>query len=214
MSKEFAKPEAANGSKTALVLIQGTGAVRAGIWARSAAINDNFALGTMLPQVAWAVQEKNYAVLVMNPNHGVDPKAKDKFTPMNEHCSYLWKSYVEPSGFKDVLIIAHSMGGKCLVEIQKKFAATFYHQVSRVALTDSMVISKKDIGAKEASFVDNNFLHYQASEYELGHAIPDEMRRSYPTCKHVSAGHSKHEYTTGTSWPMIQMQFDGHLDKF
>ena len=32
-----------------MVLIQGTGSVRAGIWARSASINDNFEIGSMIP---------------------------------------------------------------------------------------------------------------------------------------------------------------------
>ena len=43
------------------------GAVRAGLWARSVCINEDFELGSMLPQVNWAV-EKGYPVLVMNPN--------------------------------------------------------------------------------------------------------------------------------------------------
>lgn len=55
MSSEFYKPDLdENKKRTALVLIQGTGAVRAGIWARSVCINDNHQLGTMLPQVEWA----------------------------------------------------------------------------------------------------------------------------------------------------------------
>lgn len=42
MSSEFYKPDLdENSKKTALILIQGTGAVRAGIWARSVCINDN-----------------------------------------------------------------------------------------------------------------------------------------------------------------------------
>ena len=48
----FVSPEFINGKgdkKTAMVLIQGTGAVRAGIWARSVAINDCFENGSMLP---------------------------------------------------------------------------------------------------------------------------------------------------------------------
>ena len=50
MSKSFSKPnKISNKKKKALVLIQGTGAVRAGLWARSASINDNFEMGTMLP---------------------------------------------------------------------------------------------------------------------------------------------------------------------
>jgi hypothetical protein len=49
MSEEFRNPTPANQEKSALVLIQGTGTVRAGIWANSVAVNDCLELGTMLP---------------------------------------------------------------------------------------------------------------------------------------------------------------------
>jgi hypothetical protein len=72
MSEEFYAPTELNLSKTALVLIQGTGAVRAGIWARSVCINDSFELGSMLPQVQWAV-DQGYPFIIMNPNYNTDP---------------------------------------------------------------------------------------------------------------------------------------------
>ena len=56
MSKEFKEPnKQENSKKIAVVLIQGTGAVRAGIWARSVCINENIELGSMLPQLDWAI---------------------------------------------------------------------------------------------------------------------------------------------------------------
>lgn len=122
---------------------------------------------------------------------------------MAQHCTNVWKNFVEPAGFKKVLIIAHSMGGKCLIEIQKQFAKTFYKQVSHVALTDSHVIAKKNLDAKQAQFVQEKFLHYQASDFPLGTQIPQDMFKSSNSCQHISAGHHKHEYTTGISWPMI-----------
>ena len=33
---------------------------------------------------------------------------------MDGHCLDVWKDYVEKSGFKNLLIIAHSAGGRCL----------------------------------------------------------------------------------------------------
>lgn len=70
MSKEFISGDSqANEGKTAVVLIQGTGAVRSGIWTRSVCINDDMMRGSMLPQVEWAVM-KGYAVFVMDPNAG------------------------------------------------------------------------------------------------------------------------------------------------
>ena len=43
-------------------------------------------------------------------------------------------------------------------------------------------------------------VHYVACEEELG----TELKvRGKPTCPYVSAGHPKHEYTTGSAWPLI-----------
>ena len=107
-----------NENKTALVLIQGSGAVRPGIWARSVCINDCLEYGTMIKQTEWA-REKGYGVLIMNPNH-------ESNKSMEEHATLVWGDYVENSGFSNLFVIAHSAGGPCLTAIQKKYASTFY----------------------------------------------------------------------------------------
>ena len=93
MSEEFHNPIESNKEKTALVLIQGTGNVRAGQWARSVCVNDDFEKGTMLPQIDWAVNQKKYPVLVMNPNYNSDTLTK-KMIPlsntMSDHATHVW----------------------------------------------------------------------------------------------------------------------------
>lgn len=42
-------------------------------------------------------------------------------------------------------------------------------------------------------------IHYVASDQPLGSEVPGDSA----LCRHVSAGHKKHEYTTGKAWPMI-----------
>ena len=76
MSQEFKQPdkEANRQSRRACVLIQGTGAVRAGIWARSVCVNENFELGSMLPFVD-RCKKLGIPILVMNPNYSRDPKS-------------------------------------------------------------------------------------------------------------------------------------------
>ena len=110
-----------NSKKTALVLIQGTGAVRAGQWARSVCINASNELGSMLPQVDWAVNVKEYSVLVMNPNLSNDEKTGEQIPfcrNMQEHAVFVWEKYILDSGFENILVIAHSAGGGCLKSIQ------------------------------------------------------------------------------------------------
>jgi hypothetical protein len=76
MSEEFKNPDKeANSKKRALVLIQGTGAVRAGQWARSVCTNDNLTTGSML-RFCEIAQEKGIPVLVMNPNYSACPVTK------------------------------------------------------------------------------------------------------------------------------------------
>ena len=73
MSPEFRNAnQEANKGRKALVLIQGTGSVRAGIWARSVCINEDLELGSMLPFVD-ICKELGIPILVMNPNNSKDP---------------------------------------------------------------------------------------------------------------------------------------------
>lgn len=54
----------------------------------------------------------------MNPNYNKDPKNNDNKIQQNEtpekHALHVWKNYVRDSGFKNILILAHSAGGFCL----------------------------------------------------------------------------------------------------
>lgn len=64
-------PQSNNGRK-ALILIQGTGAVRAGVWARSVCVNESLEKGSVLPFLKKSI-ENDVDVLVMNPNYNSDP---------------------------------------------------------------------------------------------------------------------------------------------
>jgi hypothetical protein len=74
MSHHFRVPNKdINRHQRALVLIQGTGAVRAGIWSRSVCINEGLETGSMFPFIDLC-RELDIAVLVMNPNFNRDPE--------------------------------------------------------------------------------------------------------------------------------------------
>ena len=64
---------------------------------------------------------------------------------MVSHAEFVWNRYVMPSKFKKLHIIAHSAGGSCLANIQKKFSESFYERVEKLALTDSWTIGKGEL---------------------------------------------------------------------
>ena len=93
MSPEFLDENRAeeNRGKRALVLIQGTGAVRAGIWARSVCINESLELGSMLPFIDLC-RNLSIPVLVMNPNMSTDPETNQEIPfsqTMDVHAVYV-----------------------------------------------------------------------------------------------------------------------------
>ena len=207
MSQEFKTPnKQANAGKTALVLIQGSGPCRPGVWARSVCVNDSFEIGSMMPQIEWANQ-LGFPLLVMNANLIKDPVSGKEVPVCNSrknHASYVWKHFVEPSGFKDIKLIVHSDGGLLLEHIQLEFKDTFYKQVTKIALTDvARIIKANQLNNEQKQFMKKNCLHYVASNKALG----DEVRRVGEICPGVSAGTTDHKYTTGISWPLIQDQF-------
>jgi hypothetical protein len=113
---------------TALILIQGLGqGVKAGLWSRSVAINEGFTLGTMLPLVEDALK-CNMAILIMNPNQRLDESTGQPVpeSSKNEaHALTAWETYVKPSKYKKLAIVAHSFGGKCVGAIYKGYQKDF-----------------------------------------------------------------------------------------
>ena len=191
MSNGFDHPDDAqrvqNASKTAVVLIQGTGAVRAGLWARSVCINDGMKLGSMLPQIEWA-RQKGHDVLVMNPNVGQS---------MSDHCVRVWREFVEPAGFNKVMVIAHSAGGCCVTALMEEFP-TFFLSVDQLAFTDCpAIVDTNMLDRDQKCWLQAKAVHYVTSNKPLGTKL---RAAAFP---HVSAGHQKHEYTTGCAWPLI-----------
>ena len=163
MSEEFRVPNVQDNQakRRALVLIQGSGAVRAGIWARSVCVNQDLELGSMLPFVD-KCHELEIPVLVMNPNFNRDEHGV-KIPFSGQHATYVWEKYIKDSGFTEVSVVAHSAGGGHLQQVQSTYADTFYDQVSSIAYTDSWVISKASLDTSQSDFMFQNAKHYKAS---------------------------------------------------
>lgn len=111
-----------------LVLVQGSGAVRPGQWARALCINHSLKAGTIFDYLDIA-RELGMATIVLNPNqnqvklrvvsaenpHGTYSKIHDypvlEHDDHIKHILYVWDNYVAKSAAKDIWMVAHSRGG-------------------------------------------------------------------------------------------------------
>ncbi|KAL3209667.1 hypothetical protein MRX96_038090 [Rhipicephalus microplus] len=98
-----------------LILIHGSGVVRAGQWSRRLIINDSLKKGTQLPYIRRA-QGLGYAVIVLNTNDthrvidGVRVPVRDCETA-EKHGRYVWEHIVEKRApARHVAVVAHSFG--------------------------------------------------------------------------------------------------------
>ena len=69
-SKQIYESADSNDKETLLVLIHGSGVVRAGQWTRKLMMNENMDLGTILPEV-FEAKKRDFGILVMNTNDNV-----------------------------------------------------------------------------------------------------------------------------------------------
>ena len=121
-----------------LILIQGTGPVRAGIWARYCCMNETLDLGSVIPFVKRGASE-GYSCIVLNPNLNYDTNERliRGSESMEEHCVYVWENFIRKCPAKRLYIVAHSAGGYCTSVLLHDFTAEFTSRVQMVALTDS-----------------------------------------------------------------------------
>lgn len=206
----FVSADWKDNTKRALILIQGTGEVRAGVWSRHAMINESLNCGSMLPQIKFAAAN-GMACLVMNPNYERDDDRRDvdpRVHGMQKHAQYVFKKYVvNRCQAEEIFIIAHSRGGLILMELFKRFTGEMMDRVAAVALTDSVHTDIRDdlIDTEEVEWLSEKCVHFVKSSKKLN---TKEKSTDQGMIKTFSAGHPKHQYTTGYSWPIIQQFFN------
>ncbi|KAG8228509.1 hypothetical protein J437_LFUL008380, partial [Ladona fulva] len=125
----FASRDALTTQSPLLVLVHGSGvAGKGGGGGRTGAmrrkgliINHSLDAGTQLPYIKKA-KEKGYGVLVLNTNDNVrrikgkTHRVKASASPV-EHLKYVWKNYIQGAKSNQVLMVVHSYGGYCIVEL-------------------------------------------------------------------------------------------------
>ncbi|XP_077571826.1 cotranscriptional regulator ARB2A homolog [Stigmatopora nigra] len=83
----YLSPDALSNPSKLLVLIQGSGVVRAGQWARRLIINQDLDSGTQVPFITRAMEE-GFSVIVLNPNENhleVEKSSKSSTSSTTEH---------------------------------------------------------------------------------------------------------------------------------
>lgn len=145
----------------------------------------------------------------MNPNYNRDPKTgvTCPFSQsMSDHAVNVWSKYISVPDYSNVHVVAHSAGGGCINDILREFKKTnFFKQVKQIAYTDSWVIDHSELTKEQQVFMFERAIHYVSSDLPVGKPISTSFKDN--TCPVISAGHERHEYTTGFAQEEIFAQF-------
>jgi len=165
--------------------------------------------------------QTDFAVIVFNPNLNVmplqekRPKIEEMFIPgkprpkeppqvmkipKNEggdvHTIYVWDKFASKSKAKDLLIIAHSAGGWCTMQLLKERQDEVLSRLRAIAFTDSVHSVMKRDPPLVKKFISQHAKNWVQSDKPLdtlcSRATPD-------SCEEVSSGHPKHENTSSSA---------------
>ncbi|CAI2169373.1 11202_t:CDS:10 [Funneliformis geosporum] len=209
--------EDAQDCQNLLLLIQGSGVVRPGQWARQVIINDSLELGTMFPYIKKA-QDLKWGIIIFNPNANIGrvtkngevigfARIKGSESPQ-DHCLYVWDRFVRKTIAKRILIVAHSFGGICTSYMIDHFANDFRSRVKGIALTDS-VHSFGMIPKHSDKWFRGCTTNWIKSPLPLNEPVREA--NGFYGCHCTSAGHPKHEYTSGAAIEPVFEFLQGRL---
>ena len=193
-----------------LILIQGGGHVKLGLWSNLVCINEGLNLGSMIPFVITA-KKKGYSILILNPNerYGLDGKTNNVFKNMKEHCQYAYRNIIyKNEKIKEIYFIAHSLGGECAVEILKSFENDLLKgRIKKIGFTDSLHGgSFLDLSKEGIDIFKKISRNYVASKEAKGTYL--KSLSQFSGCEIYSSGTNKHEYTTGFSFDCLFNYFE------
>ncbi|CAK1581303.1 unnamed protein product [Parnassius mnemosyne] len=189
-----------------MILIQGSGAVRAGQWSRSLIINESLDAGTQIPYIKKA-KAHDYGIMILNPNdNNRDEKKIPNSGTAEEHARYVWDTYVKNCKASSILIVAHSYGGIVTVTLADQVKDEFEQRVKAIALTDSVHGYSMFMVTDYLKKVSKNWIS-SSSPLDVPMLTPEfDITR-------VSAGHPRHEMTTCKCINSVFKFFEEKLSK-
>jgi len=227
----FMSEDALTNPNKLLLLIQGSGAVRPGQWARALCLNESLEIGSILPYLKKAV-DRGYGVIVFNPNQTqmpkelVRPSREEFFIPgkprpqkqpemiripghssPKEHTLTIWDDFANKSAAKQIVIIAHSAGGVCTIQLLCSRAKEILPRLSCVAFTDSVHSVSPSDPKPVRKWLEKNAINWVQSDEPLDTVQKPQMFSS-DGCPCVSAGHPKHEWTSGSAIESVWKYID------
>ncbi|KAF0978941.1 hypothetical protein FDP41_002011 [Naegleria fowleri] len=218
----FMSKDALTNPNKLMVLIQGSGAVRPGQWARALCMNDSLKTGTQYNYIVQAMKE-GYGVIVLNPNQNnyilphmddpikykkegylnrnkPEPLAKNAKQPIlhnqspPEHTVYVWDNFIQKAAAKDIVIVAHSAGGWCTMELLKQRTQSTLSKVRGIAFTDSVHSVYSSDPKPVRDFIVDHAVNWVTSDKPCDTVV--SRKRQGAACECRSAGHIKHEHTS------------------
>uniref|UniRef100_A0A8D3A824 ARB2 cotranscriptional regulator A n=1 Tax=Scophthalmus maximus TaxID=52904 RepID=A0A8D3A824_SCOMX len=184
----YLSPDALSNPSKLLVLIQGSGVVRAGQWARRLIINQDLDSGTQIPFITRAMEENGSS---------------------EEHVLYVWDNFVSKAAAKNVFIMAHSYGGLSFVELMNQREMQVKNRVCAVALTDSA----HNIWLQETSKGTQDWMQQHCCNWvSSSEPLDTPLDPMLPDCPRVSAGTERHELTSWMSFVSIFRFFSEVLE--
>jgi len=191
----FHSPDLFTNEDVLLVLICGSGAVKAGQWARSLCINDSLNNGTIIPYLDDA-HASGFSSIVLNPNFCT----KTLPSPI-KHSSYVWDNYIAKSPAKKIIFVAHSYGGVITVNLLEQREEQILARVKGIAFTDSVHSLNPRLTKEARAFLAHHARNWVKSKEPLDTLI--HKKDPHQGCRTVSAGHDVHEYTSGVARPSV-----------
>ena len=201
----YASPNAFNSPKKLLVVIQGTGRVRAGVWSVGVCAYAGLDAGSALSAIREANQ-RNMEIVILNPNDERNKVFSQRYKTnigMVRHTLAIFEDLIIPANPENIFILCHSMGGECTVSVIKKFPEWSIEHIRAIAMTDACESRVTVDGLKMRQWcLDHN------SNWICSTESPNTSLRDGIASKHFSAGTKDHPLSTSKAWPFIWAFFD------
>lgn len=209
----FSSQKKLESPKKLMILIHGSGVVRAGQWARSLIINESIDHGTMLPYIKKA-RDLGYEILITNGNDNyrlINGKRKEipgSKSP-EDHARMVFERIVVPANPESIAIVAHSYGGVVTMSLARNFRDFFKEKVFALGFTDSVHYTPRN----EEELLE--FLHGIGRNFVSSQKpLNEQLSEKVDDIPRFSAGHVKHEWTSYSCRDALFEFLEGKHEEF